>query len=194
MNFGSDLAPTSKLDRAAVLTLALADLAVRGGERVGLIGLTRPIAARDVIDRFAEILSHPSHAATPLPPPSVVAARAKLVLIGDFLSPPAEIEASFAALGGGGAEGHVVMIADPIEEVFPFEGNMDFLDMAGAPRWRAPRAEDVRERYRERLAAQREAVRAAARTRGWDFLQHRTDAPAAGALLALHARLAEPVT
>jgi len=193
MNFRSDLAPSRKVDRAAVLSLALADLAVRGGERVGLLGLSRPIAARDVIDRFAEILAAPGPAPAPLPPRSVIAARSKLVLIGDFLSPPAEIEAAFAALGGGGAEGHVVMIADPVEEMFPFQGHVDFLDMAGAPRWRLPRAEDVRERYRERLAAQREAVGAAARTRGWDFLLHRTDASAASALLALHARLAEPV-
>jgi uncharacterized protein (DUF58 family) len=193
MNFRSDLAPSRKVDRAAVLSLALADLAVRGGERVGLLGLSRPIAARDVIDRFAEILASPGPAPAPLPPRSVIAARSKLVLIGDFLSPPAEIEAAFAALGGGGAEGHVVMIADPVEEMFPFQGHVDFLDMAGAPRWRLPRAEDVRERYRERLAAQREAVGAAARTRGWDFLLHRTDASAASALLALHARLAEPV-
>jgi uncharacterized protein (DUF58 family) len=193
MNFRSDLAPSRKVDRAAVLSLALADLAVRGGERVGLLGLSRPMAARDVIDRFAEILATPGPAPAPLPPRSVIAARSKLVLIGDFLSPPAEIEAAFAALGGGGAEGHVVMIADPVEEMFPFQGHVDFLDMAGAPRWRLPRAEDVRERYRERLAAQREAVGAAARARGWDFLQHRTDASAASALLALHARLAEPV-
>jgi uncharacterized protein (DUF58 family) len=193
MDFRSDLAATRKIDRAAVLTLALAELAVRGGERVGLLGLSRPIAARNVIDRFAEILAAPGPAPAPLPPPAAIAARAKLVLIGDFLSPPAEIEASFAALGGSGAEGHVVMIADPVEEVFPFQGHIDFLDMAGAARWRAPRAEDVRARYQERLAAQREAVAAAARTRGWDFLQHRTDASGASALLALHARLAEPV-
>ena len=50
------------------------------------------------------------------------------------------------------------MIADPVEETFPFQGHVEFLDMAGAPRWRLPRAEDVRERYRERLAAQRDAV------------------------------------
>ena len=194
MDFRSDLAPSRKVDRAAVLSLALADLAVRGGERVGLLGLSRPIAARDVIDRFAEILrARAGPDAEPLPPKSVIAARSKLVLIGDFLSPPAEIEAAFAALGASGAEGHVVMIADPVEEMFPFQGHVDFLDMAGAPRWRLPRAEDVRERYRERLAAQRQAVGAAARTRGWDFLQHRTDASAASVLLALHARLAEPV-
>jgi uncharacterized protein (DUF58 family) len=193
MSFRSDLAPQTKVDRAAVLTLALADLAVRGGERVGLLGLSRPIAARDVIDRFAEILAAPGPEPAPLPPSSAIAARAKLVLIGDFLAPPAEVAAAFAALGGAGAEGHVVMIADPVEEIFPYEGHVDFLDMTGAPRWRAPRAEDFRERYQERLGAQRVAVEAAARSRGWDFLLHRTDASAASVLLTLHARLAEPI-
>jgi uncharacterized protein (DUF58 family) len=193
MNFRSDLASQSKIDRAAVLTLALADLAVRGGERVGLVGLSRALAARDVIDRFAEILVH-AGAASPLPPPEPAPARSRLVLVGDFLSPPPEIAANFASLGAMGAEGHVLMIADPVEETFPFEGHLDFLDMAGAPRWRAPRAQDFRDRYQERLAAQRDAVRAAARARGWDFALHRTDASAAAALLALHARLAESLS
>ncbi len=192
MNFRSDLAPVSKFDRAAVLALALADLAVRGGERVGLLGLSRPVAARDVIDRFAEILAVSGPRPTASPPAVAVAARSKLVLIGDYLSPPAEIEASFVALGAQGAEGHVLMISDPIEESFPFEGHMDFLDMAGIARWRAPRAEVFREPYQSRLAAQREAVKSAARARGWDFAMHRTDAPASTALLALHARLSEP--
>jgi len=83
------------------------------------------------------------------------------------------------------------MIADPVEETFPFEGHTDFLDMAGLPRMRAPRAETFREGYQGRLAAQREAVKAAARARGWDFALHRTDASAASALLALHARLGQ---
>ena len=58
---------------------------------------------------------------------------------------------------------------------------------------RQARAEDFRARYQERLAAQRAAVEAAARGRGWDFLIHRTDASVASALLALHARLSDPV-
>ena len=191
MNFRSDLATQTKRDRAAVLILALADLAVRGGERVGLLGLSRPIAARDVIDRFAEILGAPGPAPEPLPPASAIAARSKLVLIGDFLVQPIRIEERFAALGAEGAEGHVLMIADPVEETFPFEGHTDFLDMAGAPRLRAPRAQSFRDGYRERLASQREAVKAAARGRGWDFALHRSDASAASALLSLHARLSE---
>ncbi len=192
MDFRSDLAQTSKVDRAAVLTLALADLAVRGGERVGLLGLSRPIAARNVIDRFAEILAVATTPPTPLPPPVSVAAHAKLVLIGDFLEPPDSIEAAFDAVGALGAEGHVMMIADPVEEVFPFDGHTDFVDVSGVPRWRAPRAEAFRVAYQERLAAQREAVKSAAGARAWDFALHRTDASPASALLTLYARLAEP--
>jgi len=189
MDFRSELSTQTKLDRAAVLALALADLAVRGGERVGLMGLTRPLAARDVIDRFAQALAAPGPAAEPLPPPTALGARAKIVLIGDFLIPPADIAARFAALAGEGVEGHVLMIADPIEETFPFAGAVDFLDVGGAPQWRAPRAENLKAPYQARLAAQREAVKDAARLCGWDFALHRTDASAASALLSLHARL-----
>jgi len=189
MDFRSELSTQTKLDRAAVLALALADLAVRGGERVGLMGLTRPLAARDVIDRFAQALAAPGPAPAALPPLTALGARAKIVLIGDFLSPPQEIAARFAALAGEGVEGHVLMLADPIEETFPFAGAVDFLDVGGAPQWRAPRAENLKAPYQARLAAQREAVKDAARVCGWDFALHRTDASAASALLALHARL-----
>lgn len=192
MNFQSDLAPVTKRDRAAALTLALADLAVRGGERVGLLGLSRPIAARDIIDRFAEILAAPRMAAEALPPAAPAQARAKIVLIGDFLAEPAQVADRFAAIGAEGAEGHVLMIADPVEETFPFEGHVDFLDMGGVARLRAPRAQSFVEAYRARLAAQREAVRAAASIRGWDFALHRTDGSAASALIGLYGRLAEP--
>ena len=66
----------SKIDRAAVLALALADLAVRGGERAGLIGLTRPLATRDVIERFAEAIAADERlrrrSGAGLPPPAPV--------------------------------------------------------------------------------------------------------------------------
>ena len=52
-------------------------------------------------------------------------------------------------------------------------------------RFRAPRAQNLREAYLARLAAQREAVRAACARRGWDLALHRTDQSAAGALLSL---------
>ncbi len=190
MEFGSEIASATKIERAAVLTLALAELAVRGGERVGLLGLTRPVAARDVIDRFAQILGSASAGAPEaLPPAAPVSGRSKLVLIGDFLADPDEIARRFAVLGGEGAEGHVLMIADPIEETFPFQGHTEFLEAGGPGSLRAPRAQNLRQAYRERLAAQREAVGAASTARGWDFALHRTDQSAAAALLNLYSRL-----
>ena len=52
----SKLALQPKIDRALVLGLAAADLLMRGGERVGLLGLTRPLAARNIVERFGEAL------------------------------------------------------------------------------------------------------------------------------------------
>ena len=190
MRFGSELAEVSKLDRAIVVTLALADLAVRGGERVGLLGLARPIASRGVIERFAEAIMTAEKqgvpAPTALPPPAPISARSRVVLVGDFLSPAEEIGASFSAIA---AEGQILMIADPIEETFPFAGHTEFLELASERRMRAPRAEDLREAYLARLAAHRAEVRAAALRRGWDLAMHRTDQPPATALLGLVARL-----
>ena len=56
MYFSSKLALQPKIDRALVLGLAAADLSIRGGERVGLLGLTRPLAARNIVERFGEVL------------------------------------------------------------------------------------------------------------------------------------------
>lgn len=195
MRFGSSLAEGSKLDRAIVLALALADLAVRGGERVGLLGLSRPIAARGVIERFAEILAAAENLeASPLPHAAPIFARSRLVLIGDFLSPIEDLERVFSALGSEGVIGHLLSIADPIEETFPFAGNVEFLAVSGEGRLRAPRAERWRDDYLRALADHRASLGALAARRGWDMLLHRTDASAAQALLALSARLSEPAS
>ena len=57
MGFVSDLAREPKVDRALALGLAAADLLVRGGERVGLLGLSRAFATRDIVDRLGEVLA-----------------------------------------------------------------------------------------------------------------------------------------
>jgi uncharacterized protein (DUF58 family) len=192
MAFASPLAWASKVDRAIVLGLAAADLLVRGGERVGLIGLTRPVATRGVIERFAEAIvldERLSGAGAPLPPQHPLGARSKALLIGDFLSEDAAIRRAIDALAAHGAQGQALMIADPIEETFPFEGHTEFIGAEGATRLRAPRAQGLREAYLTRLARHREAVREACAARGWGFALHRTDQPAAQALLALRMRL-----
>src|SRR5260370_10957455 len=195
MAFASDLAPASKLERAAVLGLAAADLLVRGGERVGLIGLTRPLATRGVIERFAEAIALDERLAgvrAPLPPEIPLGARSQVVLIGDFLSEAAVVRRAIDALSAQGAVGQALMIADPIEETFPFQGHTEFIGVDGSTRLRAPRAQGLRDAYLVKLAAHRDDVRAACAARGWDFALHRPDRPAAQALLALRIRLEGP--
>ncbi len=59
MDFRSHLSTTTKRERAIVLMLAAAELLVRGGERVALLGLTQPTASRKATTRIAEaILAH----------------------------------------------------------------------------------------------------------------------------------------
>ncbi len=193
MWFASNLALQPKIDRALVLGLAAADLLVRGGERVGLLGLTPAFAVRHIVERFAEVLLAQESAAGYVPeelPARINLPRgAKAILIGDFLSDPAEISATIAGISARGARGHLVMIADPVEETFPFAGNTEFADVDSDARLRAGRAETFREEYIRRLGLHREAIGAAARARGWTLMVHRTDRPASGALLALRPQL-----
>lgn len=190
MAYASSLARQPKLDRAIVLGLAAADLLVRGGERVGLTGLTRPLAARNIIERFGEALAHDRKGeAAELPPAGALPPRVRTVLIGDFLTPPAEIAARIEDMSARGARGHLLMIADPVEETFPFAGHTEFLDVDSSALMRIGQAERFRDDYIRRLAAHRDAIAAIARAKGWSLALHRTDRPASEALLALRMRL-----
>jgi uncharacterized protein (DUF58 family) len=196
MQFASSLAPVSKIDRAALLTLAFADLCVRGGERAGLLGLTRPMATQGVVERFAEALATDErlHGASDaaLPPALPAPPRSMVLMIGDFLSEAEDVGRAIQAVSAEGAIGELVMIADPIEETYPFSGNTEFLHPAGALRLVASRAQNLRDAYLARLAAHRETIRGICARSGWGMSLHRTDASPAEILLTLRMRLSAP--
>lgn len=193
MWFTSSLALQPKIDRALVLGLAAADVLVRGGERAGLLGLTPAFAVRHIVGRFAEVLLAQESAANyvpeELPVQTALPRGAQAILIGDFLADPAKISATVESISARAARGHLIMIADPVEESFPFTGNTEFIDVDSPARLRAGQAETFREEYIRRLGLHREAIAASARSRGWSFMVHRTDQPATGALLALRVQL-----
>jgi uncharacterized protein (DUF58 family) len=196
MRFGSSLASTTKIDRAAVLTLAFADLCVRGGERAGFLGLTRPLATQGVVERFAEALATDErlHGASEadLPPLAPAPSRSMALLVGDFLGEAEKTERAVRAISAEGATGELVLVVDPIEEVYPFSGNVEFLHPAGGPRLVSPRAQNLRDAYLGRLAAHRDALRQICSRLGWGMTLHRTDASAAEVLLSLRVRLSTP--
>src|SRR5689334_1884559 len=68
MAFASIETTDNKLERGLVIAFALAEVLVQGGERVGLPGLMRPTASRNVIDKMAEAILHDTSERASLPP------------------------------------------------------------------------------------------------------------------------------
>lgn len=187
MAFASSLAHDDKLSRGVTLGLALADVLVRGGERVAALGLTPAISARDVIDRLARALFERAEETTrfELPPQASLRPRARVVLISDFLVEPERLASRLLQFADAGASGALLMVIDPSEESFPFGGETMFLDTDGGPSFHAGDARGLQASYAKLFDGHREAVRAAAQAAGFLFLQHHTDRPAAEAALSL---------
>ena len=193
MRFQSSLSTTSKRDRALVLMLAVAELLVRGGERVGLLGLPEdPTASRRATAKLAEaIISHGENPAltSGLPPPARIGRFSGAVLISDFLDPLDDISDALKHLAGADISGHLIQVLDPIEESLAFEGRIQFIDPERELNWTGDRVESLREEYQERLKAHREGLRDLANRLGWSLLVHHTDRPATEPMLSLIARL-----
>jgi len=194
MDFRSRLALASKRDRAVVLLLGLGELLAAAGERIGLLGLSDPVLARNAAERLAETLAHFNTEQPALPSSLRLGRFADLVVFGDFLDPIEEIEARLAEYARHGATVHLVEVRDPVEEIFPYAGRTEFRDPETGTLYTIGRAEQIAEEYRNRLVARRETLAATCRRLGWSYLTHRTDRPASEPLLALHARLSTRTT
>ncbi len=190
MAWQSNKAYPQKMDRAALLLLALANLLLRGGERVGLLGDGRPASfGRAVMSSLASALPSLPQGEQGLPVPVKLPRHGRIVLFADFLAPLDQVKARLFALAAQGVDGHLVQILDPAEEDLPFDGRVQFEGLENETGTLINRVEGVREAYRDRLAAHRAGLAAIARDFGWGFATHRTDHPPQTALLALYAHL-----
>ncbi len=190
MYFRSHLSQVRKIERAIVTALALTDLLVRGGERVGLVGLMRPSARRTAAEQAADSFARqPLIDDDVLPQPETFGRFSEFIHIGDLLSPLDEVEAALTAIAARRVHGHVVQVMDPAEETFPFSGRTEFRDPEGGLRFVAGRAESVRDAFQARMAERRDWMRRLSERLGWTNLVHHTDRPAQELVLALHMRL-----
>ncbi len=189
MTFKSHLSKDNKRNHALLLAFALAELLVRGGERVGIPGVMRPTSTRGVIERMADFIVHQPGEPQSLPENFQPGSRDEVVLLGDFWSPAEDIVKLIARLGGNGAGGHIVQIVDPAEETFPYSGRIEFEEPEGAGAITVGRAEAWAAEYTRRVAQHRAAIREETARRAWSFAIHRTDRPVSEILLALHARM-----
>ncbi|HEY8336659.1 MAG TPA: DUF58 domain-containing protein [Tardiphaga sp.] len=186
MAFASKQARDSKLERALIVTFALAELLVAGGERVGIPGLMNPTASRGVLDKMAQAILHDTGTRDSLPPSFVPAALAEIVVLSDFWSPISEIKTMLAGLSASGAHGTLVQVVDPAEESFPYSGRVEFIEPETGQLITAGRAERWAEDYVNRVAIHRDQIRAESGKLGWMFSTHTTSRSAAELLLFLH--------
>jgi uncharacterized protein (DUF58 family) len=189
MDFASGPTVETKRERANLLALAVGTLLMRGGERVGYLGSPPPLGGRVGFSRLAHALLEAAPQNGALPPDAPVMRNSQVVWFGDFLSPLGEIETVIRRLTGAGLGGHLVRIADPAEEEFPYWGRTRFESPSGDDSEILGRAEGVREPYRRRFQAQAQATAALARRFGWSCLSHRTDQRPELALVALYGNL-----
>lgn len=185
MNFKSALASETKTHHAQVLGLAMAALALRAHERVGLLGSgNRASYGRHVLPKLAFDLAQ-GHG-NELPKPNRLQRRSTLLLVSDFLMEPEELQHALSSLAESGMRGHLLQVNDAAEESLPYGGRVDFLGLDVKSRYRASKVQTLRGDYAEAFIQHRQKVKDMARRMGFTFNLHRTDKPLTQAVLALH--------
>jgi uncharacterized protein (DUF58 family) len=185
-NMAFKSADVSKRARADLLLLSLASLLVRGGERVGFLGMEGGAgASRLTLTRIGRALFSKDDAA--LPPRAPLVRGNQLVWFSDFLADG--VMETMRDLSRLGIAGHLVRIVDPAEEDFPYAGRTRFESPAGDSDEIFGRAERVRDSYRARFVAHGEEISATALKLGCTCTTHRTDHAPQRSLIALHAAI-----
>lgn len=188
MAFTGSKSRPSKLRRAQTLAMALAILAVHGGERVGLTHFSEPPrGGRAQLMRMAQALMDGHETGDyGAPRPKALPLGSRAVFFSDFLGDPTPIETVLGRAADRGVKGALVQVLDPDEEVFPYDGRTVFESMSGAIRFETLKARNLREAYLSRLAERKDRLATAARRTGWRFHVHHTDKPAEPSLLWLY--------
>jgi uncharacterized protein (DUF58 family) len=188
MMYKSTYGAVSKESRALVLMLALAEILARSGERIGCPGVMEPVAARNAAERLATAIMH-APPTLGMPDTGMIRGASDIVLIGDFLDDADRIMEQITPLARRNLRGHVVEVADPAEEIFPYSGRTEFTDPETGAKLVSGRAETLKEDYQRAYLARRENLGQSLRHMGWNFVFHRTDHLASEALAAIHGYL-----
>lgn len=188
MKFKSHLAPESKVQQGQVIGLAMAALALRAHERVGLLGSeSRASFGRDVLSRLAATTAGGNNGI--LPVPTNLQRRSSALIISDFLDEPEELRKTLNQIAESGMRGHLLQVTDPAEESLPYSGRMDFLGLDVKTRFKAGKAQNLRDDYVTAFQTQRMEVANMARKLGFSFQVHHTDKSISATVLHLYQRL-----
>lgn len=187
MRFASSEELPEKSNRARLLSLAVAILLNRAGERVGLAGTDLPPKRGEgQLMRLAEALSEDGESDYGQPETSGMMAHGRALFVSDFMG---NIEAAKMAVTEAtdrGIQGVLLHLLDPAEEAFPYRGRTIFESVGGTLAHETLKASDLKDRYLERLAARKDELRSLCAATGWQYGLSHTNDSAQATLLWLY--------
>jgi uncharacterized protein (DUF58 family) len=192
MGFRSETSPLRKVDVAAVIAAALARIAVRSGDPVGLdflsgdVGQSLPVAGgmqafeRTLVELSrlepsGKIGSSRSELERALSPVTQRASRGTLIVVlSDLLELGDSAPEVLSALGTGGRQVILVQVLDQLEALFPLQGPVRLKSSEGGAEIET-NASLARAGYLEALGALQARFRDALRVHGGDLVLCRSD-------------------
>lgn len=178
MTLKSNTARFSKHESAIILSLGLAILLTRSGERIGAVNdAARTGRGELALQNLGEILTRlpsPLPVTPQLPVTETLPRRSSLILAGDFLQPPEQLEHALAPLAAQAPHGLLFQVLDPAEADLPYNGRVIFRPFDDSRDYSIANVPSIREAYRTRLHNHIEEVRALARLHGYAHVLHIT--------------------
>ncbi|WP_455476430.1 DUF58 domain-containing protein [Bartonella sp. B17] len=174
MHYCSRFSKNSKNDHAIILSLALAILLARSGEHIAIPNLMPPTIASNVVERMALAFTN-YQANNPFPDFSVITRFSHVIIISDFLDFPEKIIQDFKTLSAKQITAHLIEVADPAEENFPYTGHTEFLDPETKEKRILKKAENLREQYHKSYHARRQELKNFCARQGWTYQVSTTD-------------------
>ena len=195
MSYASSRGLPTKADRAALLTLALASLLVRGGEHVAPLGRhMMPTMGRTALYLLSAAIGETESrtGGSSLPPFEPLPRYGRVVLMSDFMEPLDDVRRAIGLIADRGVDGYVLQVLDPSELALPFTGRTRFEGLENEGAALIGRVEGVREDYGSLLTRHQQGLKDIARVSGWSYGLHVTDQPAEATLLRLYTALGLP--
>ena len=149
MKFLSTLGQEDKLTRAIIIGLAIADLILRSGDRVGLLGSSAPSSSHVALKKIAHQLEEHivSNFNSSIPLLARPSKRSKIIIISDFLNNSANLKDALNYYSNFEISGLIIMINDPCEVAFPFSGETQFFNTENNQHYYAGEAQHIAKQY-----------------------------------------------
>lgn len=184
MHYCSRFSKISKGNHAIILTLALASLLARSGEHIAIPNLMPPTMTSNVVERIAFALEDYSDKNS-FPDFSTITRFSHAIIMSDFLDHPKKIIQHLNILSTKQVTAHLIEIADPAEESFPYTGHTEFSDPETKEKHIFGKAENLRKSYCKLYQARRQELVNFCARQGWSYHVSTTDQPLTETILHL---------